>query len=202
MDSDEQRIGIFGGTFDPPHSAHLDIARAALEHARLDRVVFMVSASPPHKSQEEITDAEDRLEMVRAAIGNNPRLEASRMEIDRPGPSYTVDTLEEMGRRYSNAVFFLIMGYDSLLDLPKWRSPGAILAQSRVLAIPRPGERKPPPPMLEGHFELVPYEEVQVSTTEIRERLARGEPVDELVPEAVREIIRRRGLYGVNIEQR
>ena len=201
MRSEPQRIGIFGGTFDPPHNAHVDIARAALQYANLDKVVFVVAANPPHKPHEEITDAEDRLAMVKAVLPNDAPFEASRLEIDRPGPSYTVDTLNELDEHYRGAAFFLIVGYDSLLDLPKWRNPEAILARARLLVIPRPGERKPPPPFVEGRYELLPFEERDLSSTEVRSRLEQGQPVRGLVPDGVCRVIKARGLYGVDTEQ-
>ena len=192
---------MYGGTFDPPHNAHLDIARTALAHARLDRVVFVVAANPPHKPRGEITDAEDRLAMVEAAIREEPRFETSRLEIDRPGPSYTADTLRQLGAYYNGAALFLILGYDSLLDLPKWHAPRAILDRARLLVIPRPGETKPPPPVLEGEYEVLPFEERDISSTEIRTRIEHGRPLDALVPGAVRHVIENRGLYGTKAGQ-
>ena len=190
-----QRIGIYGGTFDPIHKTHVDAARAALGHAHLDVVFFVVAASPPHKRGEVFADAEDRLDMVCAAIADEPGMEASRIEMDRCGPSYTVDTLQELEGQYPGAHFFLILGQDSLSDLLHWRDPQGILSRAQLLVVPRPGIVLPPPRQLEGGFALLPFEESDLSSSDIRDRLCRGQAVWGCLAAGVQQIIRERGLY-------
>ena len=194
-----ERIGVFGGTFDPIHNAHLDIARAAREQARLDRVIFVVSARPPHKSGDTFASAEDRYAMLEAAVASDDDgFEPSRIEMDREGPSYTVDTLRALARLHVGAALFLIIGLDSLLDLPKWKDPQGILALARVLAVPRPGLAKTIPAAFEGRYDLIRFRETLVSSTEVRERILAGSVFGDLVPPLVEEMIRTRRLYHVS----
>lgn len=188
-------IGVFGGTFDPVHRTHLRIARAARDAAGLDRVLFVVSAAPPHKRGGVMADAEDRLAMVAAAIAGEPSFAASRAEMDRSGPSYTVDTLRLLQAEHPGAALHLIIGYDSALDLPKWREPEAILEMARLLVFRRPECASPLPPLLAGLAVLVPFDADGVSSTEVRRRLARGVDASGLVPSEALEIIERKGLY-------
>ena len=190
-----ERIGVFGGTFDPIHNAHLDIARTAREQARLDRVVFVVSARPPHKSGDTFASAEDRYAMLEAAVAGDDGFEPSRIELDREGPSYTVDTLRALARLHAGAALFLIIGLDSLLDLPKWKDPQGILALARLLAVPRPGLPKTIPSAFEGRYDMIRFPETLVSSTEVRERIFAGHVFGDLVPPLVEEMIRTRRLY-------
>lgn len=192
-----RRIGVYGGTFDPVHAVHLAVAHAALQQAALDEVLFVVSAAPPHKHHAVHESAQDRLAMVEAAIQaeNDSRLRVSRIEIDRPGPSYTVDTLKALREQEPGAEFFLIVGADALLDLPGWRNPGEILACAHLVAVPRPGFDPAATESLKGRYQLLDFPEQQVSSTEIRARVASGAPLTGLVPPAVIDIIHQRGLY-------
>lgn len=193
--SNLQRIGVYGGTFDPIHTTHLAIARAALAHAQLARVLFVVAASPPHKQNEVYAGAEDRCALVQAAIAGEPKFELSRIEIDRGGPSFTVDTLRQLHREHPGAELFLIIGQDSLVELPSWRDPRGILAQARLLVVPRPGAPAPPLRLLEGRFEMLSFAESSVSSTEVRARIAGGKNLNALLPPAVERLIRAKGLY-------
>jgi nicotinate-nucleotide adenylyltransferase len=184
---------VFGGTFDPPHKAHLAIARTARREAGLDLVLFVVAARPPHKRRIFVT-AGERYQMVEAAVAGEEGMEASRLELDRGGPSYTADTLRELERIYPGAELRLILGQDSLVDLPKWRAPEEILERCRLLVVSRPGEEGAPSE-LEGKYDLLPFRERDISSTEIRERLLEGRPLDDLVPEPVERLIRQRDLY-------
>lgn len=192
-----ERIGVFGGTFDPIHTKHLEIARAALQQARLDRVLFVVAARPPHKREAMPTDPEDRFAMVEAAVAGEPAFEACRIEMDREGPSYSADTLEELSRRYPDAQFWLIIGLDSLVDLPRWRAPDRILALARPLVVPRPGKWTVPA-KLEGRFDWLDLPEADISSTEARRRISAGEPLADLLPESVQRVIQQRGIYGAH----
>lgn len=189
------RIGIFGGTFDPIHNAHLEIARAALDAGKLDLVYFIVAARPPHKQTVTHAAPDDRLAMVRAAVEDDARLEASDLELVREGYSYTIDTIQEFQRRYPGAELFLIIGYDSLLDLPRWRRPDHIVECCRLLVAPRPRMVERPAAELEGCYQILPFKETDLSSTEIRRRVAAGESIEGLVPPAVERIIREKGIY-------
>lgn len=189
------RIGVFGGTFDPIHNVHLDIAHAALTHAGLDRVLFVVSASPPHKQGEFVASAEDRFDMVRAAIAGEDRFEASRIELDRDGPSYTVRTLRTLGALYPEASFSLIVGYDSLEDLPNWHHADEILRRARILAVARPGHHTAPP-SLEGRYDTLPFAERPESSTDIRRMLESGVGLEGRIPPGTLALIRDRDIYG------
>ncbi len=190
-----RQIGIFGGTFDPIHNVHLDIARAARDAQALDQVWFVLSARPPHKHGTACVGVEDRYAMVAAALAGEPGMAPSRVEIDRDGPSYTVDTLEAVQQQSPDAKLFLILGMDSLVDLPNWYQPEGILARARLLAVPRPGSWTIPP-LVEGHFDLVPFNEHRLSSTELRKRLDADEPADGFIPEGALRIINEKGLYG------
>ena len=189
-----RRIGVFGGTFDPIHNVHLAVARAALAQMRLDRVVFVVSARPPHKRGGPVASPEHRYAMVEAALAGEPRLVASRTELDRQGTSYTVDTLAAFEEEHPGAALFLILGLDSLVDLPGWRDPEGILARARLVVIPRPGAWDIPPEV-RGHYDTLDFDQSALSSTEIRERAAAGLPLDGLVPPGAIAIIAERGIY-------
>ena len=191
-----QRIGIFGGTFDPIHRTHIDIARAAQREAHLDRVIFVVSARPPHKREAIQATPEQRLAMVEAALIHELRMEASSVELHRSGPSYTAETLEILAEKYPDADFFLILGMDALKDLPKWKAPERILARARLLAFPRVGESPEPPDLLKGRFQQLPFEASPLSSTEIRRRVAKGGSLQGLVPAETLRVIRQENIYG------
>lgn len=188
---------MFGGTFDPIHNTHIEIARAALTQARLDTVLFVVAAQPPHKRGEVIAAAEDRFAMAEAAAAAEPAFEASRIELDREGPSYTVDTLADLAGRWPNADFWLIIGQDSLVDFPQWRDPDAIRERARLLVAPRPGSDARIPAALAEHCQTLVFPASLLSSTEVRDRIARGASVGNIVPPRVLRIIEERGLYGV-----
>jgi len=167
-----------------------------MRHAKLDCVLFVVSANPPHKQWEVLADGEDRYAMVAAALQEEPGLEPSRMELEREGLSYMADTVKQVAEAYPEAAIFLIVGYDSLADLPRWRRPEEIVQRARILVVDRPVEdHKPWPPELEGHYEVVPFTESDRSSTEVRRRVAEGADTSDLIAPAVADIIRARDLY-------
>lgn len=190
-----QRIGVFGGTFDPVHNAHIEIARAALAHAQLDMVLFVVSARPPHKTFGPFASADERYALVEAALSDCPAMIASRIEIERPGLSYTVDTLRLLTKVYPGAELFLLIGYDSLIDLPNWREPDEIASLARFLVAPRPGECQSLPERFSSRCELLPFHETDLSSTEVRSCITEGRPIDDLVPPDVARLIAQWGLY-------
>ncbi|MCC6695900.1 MAG: nicotinate-nucleotide adenylyltransferase [Candidatus Hydrogenedentes bacterium] len=194
------RIGVFGGTFDPIHNTHLDVARAAIEQASLDRVLFVVAGNPPHKHNATFASAEDRFALVSAAVASEPRMEASRIEIDRPGPSFTADTLAALKEAFPDSALSLIIGMDALVDLPRWRAPKRILSLARILVVPRPGNWLIPD-AVKGHYDVLTFTSSDVSSTEIRRRIAVGESVDALLPPAVLRYIEDRGIYNACVPE-
>ena len=198
------KIGILGGSFDPIHLGHLAIAEAAREKHGLDRVLLVPAGRPPHKSGD-LAPAADRLAMVRLAVEGRPGLEASDIEIQRPGPSYTVDTLEHMGRILPGAELYFIIGADSLHEFFGWRNARRILELARIVTVTRPGW---PADFDPASFPGVPEETIRrmeadrveihgvpAESTRIRAAVRGGEPIDRDVPASVAEYIRRRGLY-------
>ena len=193
--SQPKRIGVLGGTFDPIHNTHLDMARAAMESARLDTVLFVLSARPPHKRDDTVASPEQRLDMLEAALEDEANFAACEVELHREGPSYMRETLRDLEEAYPGAEFFLILGLDSLLDFPNWKGPEDILKRARLLVAPREGDGRVVPASLEGKYDFVPFKESDVSSTDIRGRVSRAEPIDALVPGGVVRLIREQGIY-------
>lgn len=189
-----ERLGVLGGTFDPVHVGHLTAAVTARAVLRLDRVLFVVANQPWQKSGRAITPAEDRLAMVEAAIHGRPGLEASRMEIDRGGDTYTADTLEQLQAEGPDRRFYLIVGADVAAELDTWKRPDAVARLATLAVVPRPGTAAHPgPPWRVEDVDMPPLD---VSSSELRDRYRRGLPLDFLVPDPVITVIRRRGLYA------
>ena len=134
-----RRIGVFGGTFDPIHLGHLHIANGLRERLNLDQIIWVVGGKPPHKRGQIVSEDDDRLAMVRLALGDTPEDIVSRVEVDRPGPSYTVDTLERLTSELGPARYFFLMGEDSLRDFATWRDPARILELADLGVVGRPG---------------------------------------------------------------
>jgi nicotinate-nucleotide adenylyltransferase len=197
------RIGVLGGTFDPVHIAHLIIAEEVREKLKLEKVLFIPTGEPWLKANRPITAAVHRVEMLRLALASNPHFELSLLEVERGGPSYTVDTMEELRRQQEQAEFFFILGQDALRDLPLWKQPARLIQLCRLVGIPRP---KSPPldlslleaaiPGITERVILLEAPLIDISATEIRQRAARGQSLRYLVPAAVEEYIRRQRLYG------
>jgi nicotinate-nucleotide adenylyltransferase len=185
---------VFGGTFDPIHNAHLDIAEAALEQAKLDRVLFVVSARPPHKGDSTQAPPEARFAMVNAALAHQVNMEPSRVEMDREGPSYMVDTLETLREENPDADLFLIVGMDSLIDLPNWYKSDGILKRARLLVVPRPGDAEPPK-ALAGHYDVLNFDPTDLSSTEVREHIIDTGEVPHTLPHEVVRYILDMGIY-------
>ena len=176
-----EQIGIFGGTFDPPHLGHLILASEARYQLGLNRLLWVLTPEPPHKQDQAITPIEHRLAMVNLAIEDNPSFELSRVELDRPGPHYTLDTVEIITNQYPDADITPILGGDSLRDLPTWHRPKEILyACHWVGVMRRPGEptnlealeRKLPGISSKVHYVNAPL--LEIASHEIRERAATG----------------------------
>jgi len=190
-----KRIGIFGGSFDPPHIGHLIIAELAREQLLLDEVVFVPAFVPPHKMGRYASTALDRLRMTKLAARGNTSFHVSDTEIRRKGVSYTVDTVNAFKRRHRTAKLFLIVGGDSLSQFWSWKSPGDILSNASLAVYGRPGyeNRKAGHPAARIHHLQGPL--LQISSTEIRRRIAGGKSIRYLVTEPIRSYIAKRKLY-------
>lgn len=194
------RLGLFGGTFNPIHLAHLVIADQAQDQLGLDKVLFMPCAIPPHKSDSDLPAAEHRFNMVKIAIFNHPHFEASDLEIQRGGKSYTAETLAELSRIYhlDRENLFLIIGSDSLLELHTWRTPQRILQLCQLAVIDRPGSVLPEQSsLIPFSYLLLPTPKLNISASFIRDALRRGKSVRYLLPASVEEYIRAHQLYGI-----
>ncbi|ACX51362.1 nicotinate (nicotinamide) nucleotide adenylyltransferase [Ammonifex degensii KC4] len=188
------RLGLLGGTFDPIHFGHLAVAEAVRYEMGLDKVYFIPSGQPPHKKRK-VAPAEHRLAMVRLAVASNPYFEVSTVEIERPGPSYTVDTVKEFRRLFPQAEIFFILGMDALAEFLTWHRVEELLTLCHFVVATRPGY----PSAVKGgrgrRVTVLPVPGVAVSSTEIRERVRAGKPIKYLLPEAVEEYIYAHGLY-------
>ncbi|MBN2566084.1 MAG: nicotinate-nucleotide adenylyltransferase [Candidatus Eisenbacteria bacterium] len=187
-----------GGTFDPIHVAHLIIAEEALESAGLERVIFVPAARPPHKTVGEITAVGHRLEMVRLAIADNPRLEISDVEAGRPEPSYTIDTVRHFRRELGEEeALHFIMGADSLAQFFTWKSPVELLSSCEFIVVPRPGVRiEDGDARIREKARVLDTPLMGVSSSDIRERARTGRSIRYLVPPAVRAYIEKKSLYS------
>ena len=195
------RIGVFGGTFDPPHVGHLIVA-AELGHALdLDRVLFVPAGRPPHKTAAEVSNDNDRLAMVRLAVAGNPAFGVSTADVDRNGPSFTSDLLARLSAELAPASVVFLMGEDSLRDLPTWHEPARIAALAELGVARRPGVDVDleavlrAVPTARGRVHLVPMPPIGIASHDLRRRVRAGEPIRYLVPEAVEAYIAEHGLY-------
>lgn len=196
------RLGLFGGTFDPIHLGHLVLAEQCREALALDRVWFVVTAMPPHKSGER-TSVAHRLEMARLAVAGHPAFEVSEIEARSPGPHYSVETLGEVHRERPDDDLYFLIGADSLVDLPGWRRPEAIARLSTIVVVNRPGVDRDPadlaalPDLGPGTRPLraVTVPPIGISSTDLRRRLAAGRSVRFMVPRGVEAYIEAHRLY-------
>ena len=189
-----------GGTFDPIHHGHLVTAEAALWRFTLDEVMFLPTGRPWMKADRPVSGPEDRYLMTVIATASNPRFSVSRVEIDRPGPTYTVETLQELRRQAEGDIdLFFITGADAMLEILEWKDPDEVLAQAHFIAATRPGydlarfqERAP---SSHPNISVMDIPALAISSTDIRRRVAAGEPIRYLVPEGVQTYIEKAGLY-------
>ena len=196
------RIGLLGGTFNPIHRAHVQMARIARDEAALDRVLLMVAADPPHKAVDEDVPAIVRFHLVQTALSGEERIEASDLEILRGGKSYTLLTLQELSKQYPEAQISIIIGSDTLSDLPNWYHPEEVLAMADVLCVPRVGieqDDEKTARMLEERYgarvRLLSAKADVISSTEIRKRLLAGLPTEGLLPEPSEQAVYECGAY-------
>lgn len=200
-------IGVLGGTFDPIHNGHLIIADEARLKLGLERVIFVPAGKPWFKEHRNITPGEHRLEMIKLAIAANPGFSVSTVDLDRAGPSYTVHTLPDLRRELGGDVdFYFILGMDALAGLPMWKEPQGVVEMCYLVAARRPGvvafdleslERAMPG--ISSRIILLDNPPIDISSTDIRRRVAASLPITNLVPEAVERYIREKGLYKKGI---
>jgi nicotinate-nucleotide adenylyltransferase len=196
------RVGILGGVFNPPHVGHLVCAQEALVQLELEKVVFMPVGQAPHRELEGDPGAEARLEMVELATGDDARFAISRAELDRPGPSYTADTLRELREKASDDELFLILGGDQAAALPSWHEPETVLSLATVAVVERSNWSRSAIGITIGRLpgaERIRYLDmpiIQISSSAIRRRVAEGKPIRYLVPDKVANYIGANGLYG------
>jgi nicotinate-nucleotide adenylyltransferase len=208
-----RRIGLLGGTFDPIHYGHLVVAEEVRAGLDLAEMLFVPAGQPPHKQEDDITPAHHRLAMLELAIKSNPHFSISLVDLDRPGPSYTVDTLRLLCRQWGGqAAIYFVIGWDSLEELSSWYEPEGILELvSHLVAVHRPGYEEAPQersrlekrlPMLKQRLLTMAAPQLEISATDLRQRVADGRPVKYQVPEAVEDYIAQHGLYRYNTEGR
>ena len=196
------RIGVYGGTFDPVHRGHLAVARSVREAFDLSRILFIPARQSPLRAPP-LASAQDRLAMVRGAIDDFPGFEASAIDIERPGPSYMVDTLQGLAAQRPAAELLLILGADALDELPAWRHADRILSAAQIIAVPRPGHSTEIPrevlalhPRAEMRIHVHRMPPVDISASRIRTQYARGRPVEAWVPPSVAAYIAAHDLYA------
>lgn len=207
--ANQRRVGVFGGTFDPVHFGHLVIAEEVFAALKLSEMVFVPTGQPPHKPGRRITPAEHRVAMLARAIAGNAHFSLSRIEVDRPGPSYTVDTLRRLREEWSSTgeevVIYFVIGWDSLEYLLTWHNPGGLLEQlDHLVAVKRPGYNEESAyldglearlPGLKSRLLVVPAPQLDISSTDLRRRVAGGRPIKYQLPESVEAYITYNGLY-------
>ncbi len=199
-------IGVMGGTFDPVHLGHLTVADEAYHQLKMSEVIFGPAGHPYFKDVSQISPIQDRINMLQLALAGKPQFKISLMEVKRPGPSYAVDTLTQMKKKLgSQKELWFIMGWDSILSLPRWQDPERLLELCKLVAAPRPGFPKPDIRLLEPQLPgisrrtfVMDQPLIDVSATAIRDRVRQGLSISNMVPEPVEKYIQERGLYRVN----
>lgn len=196
-----ERIGILGGTFDPPHVGHLILAQHAVDAIGLTGLLFMPAADPPHKQKEMKTPVDQRLAMLDCATHDNPQFSISRVDVDRPGPHYSVDMIRLVQAEYPQAELYFIMGGDSLRDLPKWHKPQELIALCKIAVMRRPQSvisidmHAATLPELAQRLIIVDAPLIDISSTAIVARIEAGHSIRYLVPDAVLDYINTNHLY-------
>ena len=195
------RIGVFGGTFDPIHMGHLIVAEDARAALELDKVLFIPAGQPWFKSYRQITEARHRLAMVQLAVKDNSLFDVSDIEVERSGPSYTVDTLQELHELYSDAELIVILGLDALREIDRWHQPSRVFQMASVAGMARPGATLDPSvlhaaiPGASSRMRLLDSALIDISGTDIRKRASAGQSIRYRVPVAVERYIYDNGLY-------
>ncbi len=196
-----RRLGVFGGTFDPIHSGHLVAAASVQSALELDYLIFVPTGNSWHKEPGPEASAVDRLAMIDLAIASHEGFTTSSVDVDRAGPTYTIDTLTDLQEQWEHdqpdteALWFFVTGADALVDVPNWRDPDGILKRAQLVGVSRPGHAAPPAALLNGEFTLIEVATPDVASRQIRELVRAGKSIATLVPPAVAEYIEIRGLY-------
>lgn len=196
-------IGILGGTFDPVHIGHLVVAEEVTNRLGLDEVVFIPAGQPWIKADSRILDAGHRVQMVRLAIAGRPHFKLSTLEVERAGPTYSVDTIRELKQKLgAGDELYFIIGWENLMELPRWRQPSQLITMCRPVAVPRVGFVVPDLasldeaiPGLSQRVIMLDKPQIDISASVIRQRVRHGLPISHLVPEAVEKYIKEHGLY-------
>ena len=195
-----RRVGVMGGTFDPVHHGHLVAASEVAHRFRLDEVVFVPTGQPWQKRDRPVTPAEDRYLMTVIATAADPRFRVSRVDVDRGGPTYTVDTLRDLTAEYAadgvGAELYFITGADALSSIAGWRDSTELLGLAHFVGVTRPGHTLTASGLPDGSVTLVEIPALAISSTDCRARVGRGEPIRYLVPEGVVEYVAKRHLYA------
>ena len=194
-----RRVGVMGGTFDPVHHGHLVAASEVAHRFALDEVVFVPTGRPWQKDDRDVAPAEDRYLMTVNATASDPRFRVSRVDVDREGPTYTVDTLRDLRAEYDArsvpTELFFITGADALSSIASWRDSDEVLGLAHFVGVTRPGHALTDPGLPEGSVTLVEVPALAISSTDCRARVAAGAPIRYLVPDGVLEYVAKRGLY-------
>ncbi|HEU5159246.1 MAG TPA: nicotinate-nucleotide adenylyltransferase [Streptosporangiaceae bacterium] len=192
----KRRLGIMGGTFDPIHHGHLVAASEVAHLFTLDEVVFVPTGQPWLKSEQKVTAAEDRYLMTVIATASNPRFSTSRVDIERSGPTYTIDTLRDIHELQGpDAELFFITGADALAQMLSWRDMDELFTLAHFVGCTRPGHQLADPGLPNGRVSLVEVPALAISSTECRRRVRSGQPIWYLVPDGIVQYINKRGLY-------
>jgi nicotinate-nucleotide adenylyltransferase len=191
-----RRIGVMGGTFDPIHNGHLVAGSEVAHRFGLDEVIFVPTGEPYQKESRAVSPAEDRYLMTVIATASNPRFSVSRVDIDRPGPTYTIDTLRELRDGDPQADLYFITGADALAKMMTWHDVNELFSLAHFVGCTRPGHRLTGAGLPDGKVSLVEIPALAISSSECRARVAAGEPVWYLVPDGVVQYIAKRGLYA------
>ena len=198
------KVGIFGGSFNPPHIAHLILVESIRDQFDLDQILWIPGYIPPHKTHLRLADASHRLAMTRLATANNPHFTVSDMEIERAGVSFTVDTVRLLQQENPDTTYYLVIGEDSLFDFMTWRDPESILEMVQLLVYRRPGKHHNEPDVpayVVSHFpDRVLFADaplLEISSVSIRKRLKAGKSIQHRVPDAILDYILKHNLYGI-----
>ncbi|WP_027338627.1 nicotinate-nucleotide adenylyltransferase [Halonatronum saccharophilum] len=200
MAEDKKGIGIMGGTFDPIHNGHLLTAQCAAYQHNLEKVIFVPSGNPPHKTEKKITDAQERYVMALLATMSNPIFDVSRIEIDREGLSYTVDTVREFKKIYPDRKIYFITGADAILEIFTWKNPEKLLEETEFIAASRPGYclSQLGQKIYDSYRETIHPLQIPglaISSTDIRARVEEGRPIKYQLPESIEAYIKKHNLY-------
>jgi nicotinate-nucleotide adenylyltransferase len=182
------RIGLLGGTFDPIHNGHIAIIKTAIQQLKLDKLLLIPAGNPWQKS--EFIDSKHRLEMVKKAGNDLEKVEVSDIEVNKTGPTYTFETLQELHKKYPNSELILILGSDAVAGFYTWKEPNLVKTLARIYVVQRAGDFTQ-----DWHFDRIQMPPIEISSTEIREKVKNNESISELVPKSVNDYISANGLY-------